>query len=107
MAALGPRARTPKTFFFDGSTTNKRSFSFTNINLGANAVAAGGYHSIVLTQEGHVFVAGWNKYGQLVDWSTFDSKTFIREIGMRARLYHEVRCAFAGGVPPDLSNPVI
>ena len=40
----------------------------------AKAIAAGGYHSIVLTRDGYVFATGWNKkYGQLGDKSKFDT----------------------------------
>ena len=32
---------------------------------GVKAVAAGGYHNILLKQDGGVWATGWNRYGQL------------------------------------------
>ena len=43
---------------------------------GAEAVAAGGYHSIVLKRDGTVWTTGWNKHGQLGDGSTDDRDIF-------------------------------
>ena len=64
--------------FFDGSTTSKASFSKVKITPGAKAVAAGGYHCIILTQVGHVWAVGWNKYGQLGNEITEDKTTFVK-----------------------------
>ena len=65
--------------FFDGSATRRRTFGVVEAITGAKAVNAGCYHSMVLTQEGHVWSAGWNKYGQLGDGST-DDKTRFRQV---------------------------
>ena len=65
---------------FDGSANDKGTFSVVANIPGAKAIAAGGYHSMVLTQEGRVWVTGWNNYGQLGDQSTKDNKRFFRVI---------------------------
>ena len=47
------------------STTNRDLFFLVQrFTSNAKAIAAGGYHSIVLTRDGYVFATGWNKYGQ-------------------------------------------
>ena len=71
--------------FFDGSSTSRGKFFFVNIIPGATAVAAGGYHSLLLTQDGCVWATGWNKYGQLGDDSADDRSTFIRVISDAAK----------------------
>ena len=45
---------------------------------GAKAVAAGGYHSMVLMEGGRVWATGWNKHGQLGDGTTIDRSTFVK-----------------------------
>ena len=72
--------------FFDGSTTSKGTFSFMQVIPGAKAVVAGSYHSMVLTEGGGVWNAGWNKYGQLGDGSKTDkTKCFaIVSTGLKA-----------------------
>ena len=62
---------------FGGSKTSMRTFSLVKIIVDAKVVAAGTYHSMILTQEGFVWVTGWNKYGQLGDGSTNDRNRFI------------------------------
>ena len=47
---------------------------------GAKVVAAGGRHSLVLTQEGRVWATGWNRYGQLGDGTAVDRAVFTRVI---------------------------
>ena len=42
----------------------------------AKAIAAGGYHSMVLTSDGAVWTAGWNRYGQLGSRSNVDQRGF-------------------------------
>ena len=55
----------------DGTKKAKKDrFSIVMMISGAKAVAAGGCHSLVLTQEGTIWATGWNKYGQLGDGST-------------------------------------
>ena len=53
----------------DRSTTDRRSFVRAIFEredaLVVAAVAAGGYHSLVLAQDTRVFATGWNMYGQL------------------------------------------
>ena len=61
----------------DGSETSRNNFSPVKNILpmdvgGAKAVAAGGFHSMVLMQDGSVSATGWNKYGQIGDGSTTD-----------------------------------
>ena len=62
----------------DGVVKSRRTFSFIQKIPGANGIAAGGHHSIVLTEEARVWTMGWNKYGQLGDGSTDDKSTFSR-----------------------------
>ena len=47
----------------------------------AVAVAAGGYHSIVLMADGSVWTTGRNDHGQLGDGSTDYTSTFKRVTG--------------------------
>ena len=62
--------------FFDGLAASRRIFSIVSTMSNAKAVAAGGYHCMLLLQEGSVWTTGWNKYGQLGDGSTFDKTSF-------------------------------
>ena len=66
-----------------GTKTN-RKFFVQVMGRGAEAVAAGGYHSIVLKQDGTVWSAGWNKHGQLGDGTTNDSDLF-QKVSMNAK----------------------
>ena len=51
-----------------GDGTTKDSYRFVQvITGGATAIAAGGYHSMVLMQDGSVLAAGYNNAGQLGD----------------------------------------
>ena len=67
-------------FFFCGSVSDRRTFSAVKIITGANAVAIGSYHAMVLTQQGWVWSAGWNKHGQIGDGSVVDKTRFIRVV---------------------------
>ena len=66
----------------DGSKIDRRSFVQAVDSEGkavtAVAVAAGGYHSLALTQDKRVLATGWNRYGQLGDrrLTTGDRATF-------------------------------
>ena len=62
---------------FQGSATNRYTFSLTQVIPGAKTVAVGGYHSMILTRNGQVWVSGWNRYGQLGDGSKHDRTIFI------------------------------
>ena len=42
----------------DGTRNRKLSFHFVQMVPGAHAVAAGGYHTMVLTPEGHIWATG-------------------------------------------------
>ena len=64
--------------FFDGSTTSEDMYPVVKMIPGAKAVAAGGYHTLVVTEEGRVWAMGWNKYGQLGDRAMQESTRFIR-----------------------------
>ena len=72
-------------FFFDASATGRRTFSVVATIAGAMTVAAGGYHCMVLTREGRVWVMGWNKYGQLGDGSTSDRTRFFSTFPIGAK----------------------
>ena len=63
--------------FFDGSGTTRSSFYFVKTIPGANVVAAGGFHCLILSQEGRVWAAGWNKFGQLGNNSNNDRTKFF------------------------------
>ena len=71
-----------KFAFYDGSTTSRRTFSVVKTVRDAKAVAAGKYHSMVLTRQGRVWATGWNKYGQLGDGSTNDKTKYIRVVSI-------------------------
>ena len=66
----------------DGSRIDKSNFVQAQDSDGAFmtaiAIAAGGYHSLALTEDSRVFATGWNIYGQLGDGSlgTDGSATF-------------------------------
>ena len=62
--------------FFGGSPSSMRTFTVVRHLFGAKDIAAGGYHGVVLTQTGNVWVTGWNKYGQLGDGSNEDRTRF-------------------------------
>ena len=47
---------------------------------GAVYVAAGGYHSLVISYDGSVWGAGWNEYGQLGDGTKEDRVQYKRLI---------------------------
>ena len=65
----------------NSATTNKDTFFFVRRIPGAQIIAAGGYHSLLLTvHNGRVWATGWNKYGQLGDGSTIDKIRFFRVI---------------------------
>ena len=67
----------------DGSKTDRSRFvevvysdaidRIKTMSTGATAVAAGGYHSLILHQDGSVWATGWNQYGQLGDGTIIDS----------------------------------
>ena len=63
----------------DGSKADKSSFVkvMTNGSV-AVAVAAGGYHSMVLKLDGSVWATGWNQYGQLGDGFTADRIKYVQ-----------------------------
>ena len=66
--------------FFDASATGRRKFSVVQNIPGAKAIAAGGYHSMVMTHQGLVWGVGWNKYGQIGDGSTVDRNKCVVSI---------------------------
>ena len=80
--------------FFEGTAISRRTFSLARSIAGAKAVAAGSYHSIILTHEGDVWATGWNKYGQLGDGTQEDRVRFSRVICGSAK------AVAAGGHPP-------
>ena len=77
---LGAASRTDRNIFepvkhiaFSSFT----EFGFRQRHGGAQAIAAGGYHSMVLTGNGAVWTTGWNGYGQLGYWQDDDRSTFV------------------------------
>ena len=48
------------------------------VHAGAQAIAAGGYHSMVLKADGTVWATGDNRYGQLGDGTTNDKTSFVK-----------------------------
>ena len=63
----------------DGTIAGRSTFSpIRTFPGGVHAVAAGSYHSIVLTKEGRVWTTGWNKRGQLGDGSYNDRTSFFK-----------------------------
>ena len=61
----------------DEIMASEHALSFVQMIPGATGVAAGGYHSVVVTRHGRVRAMGWNKYGQLGDGSTTDRNRFF------------------------------
>ena len=51
------------------------------VGSGAESLAAGGDHSMVLKKDGSVWTTGYNKYGQLGDGSNADKNRFVKVIG--------------------------
>ena len=47
------------------------------VRAGAQAIAAGGYHSMVLKGDGTVWAAGWNDFGQLGDGTERKKSRFV------------------------------
>ena len=45
---------------------------------GAKAVAAGGFHSMILKNDGSIWATGSNQYGQFGDGTTTSRKAFVR-----------------------------
>ena len=76
--------------FFAGSAISRRKFSVVKKILDVKAVAAGGYHSMVVMRSGHVWCTGWNQYGQLGDGSTCDRVRFT------SVMRHEAEAVAAG-----------
>ena len=62
--------------FFGGTPTSRRTFTVVRHIAGVKDIAAGGYHGMLLTHSTDVWVAGWNRYGQLGDGSTEDRTSF-------------------------------
>ena len=67
----------------DGSRTDRKMFvkvMSSGADSGAVGLAAGGYHSMVLKEDGSVWAAGCNEYGQLGDGSTIDKINFVQVV---------------------------
>ena len=71
-------------FVIEESTISRQAFSMARIP-GAKAVAAGGYHTMVITKKGRVWAMGWNKYGQLGDGSTSSQTKFFVVMSSKAK----------------------
>ena len=48
------------------------------VHAGAQAIAAGDYHSMALKTDGTVWAAGSNGYGQLGDGTTISKSSFVK-----------------------------
>ena len=48
------------------------------VHAGAQAIAAGAYHSMALKTDGTVWATGWNRYGRLGDGTTSDKRSFVQ-----------------------------
>ena len=57
---------------------------FSQVMSDGKAVAAGGYHSIILRVDGTVWTTGWNMYGQLGDGTTID-RNFYHVVSSNAK----------------------
>ena len=62
-------------------TVNGVAQSVVLVGADAVLVAAGDYHSMVLTKDGTVWTTGWNGDGQLGDGSTTNKHSFAKVIG--------------------------
>ena len=47
------------------------------VNAGAQTIAAGGKHSMVIKGDGTVWATGYNTYGELGDGTTSDKRRFV------------------------------
>ena len=65
---------------FDGSVNSRHTFCTVKMIPAAKGIAAGDYHSMILSREGRVWAMGWNNYGQLGDGFTFDRPRFVPAI---------------------------
>ena len=69
----------------DGSKTDKHTFVRMRcyqcwgglVSSGTKSIAAGTRHSILLKQDGSLWATGYNRYGQLGDFSTTDTESFM------------------------------
>ena len=50
------------------------------VHAGVQAIAAGDFHSMVLKQDGSLWAAGDNGYGQLGDGTTTDRHGFVEVV---------------------------
>ncbi|WP_373331530.1 RCC1 domain-containing protein [Salmonirosea aquatica] len=66
----------------DGTTTDKNSPVAVPGLTGVRAVAAGGYHSLFLKEDGTVWATGFNGYGQLGDGTTTDKNSPVAVPGL-------------------------
>ena len=48
------------------------------VHAGAQAIAAGDWHSMVLKADGTVWATGWNRHGQLGDGTTWAKRDFTK-----------------------------
>ena len=65
----------------DGSNDDRKFFAMViSRKSGVVDVAAGGYHSMLVKQDGSVWATGWNKYGQLGDGSTTDRTIYVEVV---------------------------
>ena len=85
------------------SSLNVYQRAFYNFYNAAMDVAAGAYHSLVMTSGGSVWTAGYNNYGQLGDGATSSRRYFKMVISygveaMAAGLYHSVVIKRSGDV---------
>ena len=48
------------------------------MHAGAQAISAGGWHSMVLLKDGTVLTTGWNDFGQLGDGTTLNRLSFVK-----------------------------
>ena len=61
-----------------GHTLTHPHSHFHVVHTGAQAIAAGDGHSMVLKTDGTVWATGWNEYGQLGDRTKVEKETFVK-----------------------------
>ena len=55
--------------------------------VGFGKLSLGGYHSMMIKQDGSMWATGWNNYGQLGDGSSkIDKKTFVQVVSSAVKM---------------------
>ena len=91
----------------DESTADRLNYE--KVAVEAKVVDAGGWHNMMLKQDGSVWSTGHNQYGHLGDGSTIESKVFVSVVSGGARViaagaFHSMVFKEDGSVWETVSN---